>query len=93
MSSETNGPALSYNVPADRFEPIATVIGRVRRQTIADQIEVVIAAPSEEALAMPDAEREGFYDVKVVVVADFGSMPNARAAAIRAATAPVVAIG
>ena len=93
MSTEPHEPELSYIVPADRFETIATVMERIRRQTIADRIEVVIAAPSEAALAMPEEERRGFHSVKVAEVADFGSMPNARAAAIRAASAPVVAIG
>jgi glycosyl transferase family 2 len=89
----TAQPELSIVVPTDRYATIAEVMSHLRRQTIAEQVEVVIVAPSEDAVGISEAERKGLHSIQVLSVGDLRSLPRARAAGIRAATAPIVAIG
>jgi hypothetical protein len=84
---------ISVILVTDRFETIARVTDRLRKQTVADQIEVVIVAPSKEQLNLDESAVAGFAALKVVEVGTIEPMAPARAAGVRAATAPVVFLG
>jgi hypothetical protein len=77
----------------DRFETIRAVVECMRRQTIADRLEVIIAAPTRAALGASDTDLEGFAAVQVLEVGSVDLFDAARAACIRAAQAPVVFVG
>jgi hypothetical protein len=84
---------LSVILVTDRYETIARVMKRLGAQTVADEIEVVIVAASKEDI---DLDESIVSRLAAVVVAEAGSiepMAPARAAGVRAATAPVVFLG
>jgi len=60
---------------------------------VSDSIEMVIVIPSDKAAQVPVGELTMFQSVKVQGVDSIHPMPAARAAAVRASTAPVVFIG
>ncbi|HXP35909.1 MAG TPA: glycosyltransferase [Chthoniobacterales bacterium] len=84
-------PVLSVILPTDSYATIQPVLERLRRQTIAPRIEVVLVGP-HASLAVPPTYQE-FAQVRVVEVAFPFSLGAARATGIRAATAPFVFIG
>lgn len=85
-------PAMSVIVATERFETVRALIRCLRAQTVREQLEVIIAAPSAEILAADPAEIEGFSRVQIVEVGPFKAMATPRAAGVRRATAPIVAI-
>ena len=90
MSSPSQAPALSVILPCEEgFRYIRQTIEALQQQTICRQIELVLIV--RDALSDGElAEIDGFHSVRVVV--DRGLMGNrARAAGIRAASAPIVA--
>jgi hypothetical protein len=76
----------------DTYSTIRPVIERFRGQTIHDKIELVLVAPSEEAVKEALAHREEFAGIRIVEDPVTALAP-ARAAGIRAATAPFVFVG
>ena len=84
---------MSVILVTDRFETIAHVIDRLHAQTVAHQLEIVIVAPSKAQLGLNEAAGEGFAALKIVEVGSIDPMAPARAAGVRAATAPVVFLG
>ncbi|NJN16605.1 MAG: glycosyltransferase [Oscillochloris sp.] len=78
-------------VTPHRYETLRKVMRRLRAQTIAAQLEVVIVAPSLMRLAFDESERSGFLRVQVVESGESTSLGVAKAAGVRAAAAPVVA--
>ncbi len=82
---------MSVVIVTDELATIKRVMDHLRDQTAADQLEVVIVAPSNAHL-QPD-ERGRFASLKIVEVATIDPLGAARAAGIRAATAPVVFLG
>ena len=91
-STGTPPPAMSVIVATERFETVRALLRCLRAQTVRDQLEVIIAAPSEAILAADPAELEGFSRVEIVEVGPFKAMAAPRAAGVRRATAPIVAI-
>jgi hypothetical protein len=86
-----NSPAMSLIFVADRYESIRATVGHIRRQTARDRLEVVIVVPSAEALEGSDLE--AFRHVRIVELGGpLTSLSRARAAGIRRASAPVVAL-
>lgn len=88
-------------VMPDRYETIRQTIKHLRAQTVRDSLEVVIVAPSEEALDLDNLELEGFLQFRVlegflqfrvVEVGNVSSIAWANAAGIHQATAPVIAL-
>lgn len=75
------------------YETIRRTICHLRAQTVRDCLEIVIVAPSAAALGLNLAELKDFLRVKVVEVGPLQSTAAARAAGIRRASAPVVALG
>lgn len=92
-SGSPRGPDLSVViVTPDRYETVRKTIGYLRAQTVRDRLEIVIVAPSAETLGMDDSEKENFFQVRVVGVGPIESTATARAAGIRQASAPIVAL-
>jgi hypothetical protein len=83
---------LSVVLVTDRFETISMVVDRLRAQTVRATLELVIVAPSEEALALPATDVEGFAGTTVVSVGSSASLADSRVAGVRAAKAPLVAL-
>lgn len=86
-------PQLSVVIVTDHYRTIRRVVDAFRAQTIRDQIEMVIVAPSRAALeAEPDAAN-GFARWVVVEVGSIDPSRHARAAGVRATTAPLIFLG
>ena len=78
-------------ITPDRYETIRRTVETLRAQTARDRLELVIVSPSDETLE-PDAEQlRDFPEVRTVAIGDLVSTAQARAAGVRAASAPVVA--
>ena len=86
-------PAISVILGTDTYETIRPVVECLRRQTVKDRVELVIIAPRRASLGMSDADGEGLAAVQFVEVGDVSRLAVARAAGVRAATAPIVVIG
>lgn len=78
-------------ITPDNFATIRKTIARLKAQNVRDRLEIIIAAPSESALQLNEAELDGFYGFRVIEVGAMTSTARARAAGVRAASAPVVA--
>lgn len=89
MNSSRLPPRISFVVPTDSFATIAKVVERLAAQKIAAEIELVVICPAASALGRADVDPLAF------LIVEHGLVPlgEARAAGVRAATAPVVAIG
>jgi hypothetical protein len=86
-------PELSFVLVTDTMAKIEGVLEALDLQTDRDAVEVVIVLPAGEARAADPRRLEGFGSHRVVPVASIMPMPGARAAGVRAATAPVIFIG
>lgn len=85
-------PALSVVLACtDRYQTIAATLEHLARQSIREQIEVLIVAASSGELELPDAAMAPFWGHKVIEVGAFDSIARANAAGVRQASAPVIA--
>ena len=93
MSPYTNPrPSMSViMVTPDAFRPLRHTLRHLRAQTVARELEIVIVAPSKEALALDTTAFEPFHGYQVVEADSRRSSADARAAGVRAAAAPVIA--
>jgi hypothetical protein len=73
------------------YEPVRQVVDAIRAQTARARLELVFVTPSRDALALTGIDLDGFAGVVVTEIDALDSSPAARAAGVRAATAPVVA--
>jgi glycosyl transferase family 2 len=85
-------PALTVILATDRFDTIRRVVECLRGQTVRDSIELVIIAPDQASLELDEAALAGFAGVRVLEVGTVERFAPARAAGVRAATAPIVVI-
>jgi hypothetical protein len=76
----------------DHFETIWKTIRYLQQQTICDQIELVIVAPSRAQLNLQTTELACFLRYQVVEMGDVTAIGWANAAGIRRATAPIVVL-
>lgn len=85
-------PAISMVVLTDGFEAIRRLTDHLRAQTRARDLELVILCPERRVLELPDALAA---ELGAVVVVEHPMLPvgAARAAAIGAASSPLVALG
>ena len=67
-----NEPVLSVILPTDTYATIRPVIDRLRRQTVHDQIEVVLVAPSAEAVRGLEAHSADFAGIRIVEAPSHG---------------------
>jgi hypothetical protein len=87
-AADTSRPALSAClVTRGSYEPLRKTIGFLKRQSVLDQLELVIAAPSCEALQLDKEDVAPFQWLRVVEVGDVNSSGPAFAAAVHAARA------
>ncbi|MEO1238267.1 MAG: glycosyltransferase [Pseudomonadota bacterium] len=76
-------------IASDGPEPLGPILSRLRAQSIAHGLELVLAAPGDTKALERSLEASDFYRIRVVE-ADLSTSARARCAAIRAATAPIV---
>jgi hypothetical protein len=86
-------PSLGIILATDRYETIRPVIRHLQRQTIRDQLEIVIVGDASLPGGLDAAELAGFARVHVETVDSLDPVSVARAAGVRAARAPLVFIG
>lgn len=84
---------LSVVLVTDEYETIEGVIDAFDAQTAKDAVEVVIVMPSAAAATVDESRLTGFAGFHIVKVDSILPMPPARAAGVRACTAPVIFIG
>lgn len=85
--------ALSVILATDTFLTIEPVVRRLRAQTVAHKLEVVIVTPRPDELRREMADRSELAAVAIVPVDGLIPLGRALATGVRAATAPVVFIG
>jgi len=90
---ETFLPRLAVILATDCYDTIRPVVQHLRRQTIRDQLEIVIVGERGRPLGLGQPELKGFARVAVVEVASLSPVGLARATGVRAAQAPLVFIG
>jgi hypothetical protein len=93
----TVAPALSVVVCAERIETLRPLISRLEAQGDAAAIELVIPCPSAPELGLEAGDCAALAGVRAIEYRDadggFVDLPAARAAGVRAATAPLVVLG
>src|SRR6185369_8172780 len=85
-------PKLSVVLATATFPMIRPVIERFRKQTVREQLEIVLVTPSAAGLAPALAYREEFAAMKIVENS-VDDLAQARAAGVRGASAGYVFIG
>ena len=81
-------PSLTIVLPTiDNYQRIEKTLEHYRAQTARTEIEVLIAASSEEVLQLDPAVAEGFFDLRVIEVGEIHSLSAAKALAVAEAKA------
>ena len=78
-------------VTPDCYETIRKTVAHLRAQSVRDQLELVIVAPSADTLEADDLVSAPFHSFQVVDLEEIGSMAQAYDAGVRRARSPVVA--
>jgi hypothetical protein len=86
-------PDLSVILPTDSFETIQPVLEKLRQQTLAPRIELIVVATLIEAVAETLQFERDFAAVRIVQAKAISPLAIPRAAGIRAATAPLIFVG
>ena len=83
---------LSVVVATDAFDAVEELVASLQAQSARDRVELVVVTPFADGLALPEQARQGFGAVQVIDVGEgnFELLYRARAAGVRAATAPVI---
>jgi hypothetical protein len=84
---------MSVVVVTDHYTTIRRVLDALRSQTVRDHLEIVIVVPEGGKPGLDADAVRGFAAVRIVGVPDIRPMSSARAAGVRASTAPIVFIG
>ena len=94
MTSKPAVPRLRLSIvfATDTYDTLRPVIGSLRRQVDREQLEIVIVAPPE-SVGPVDRELNAFGAVRIIATSTPLSLPRARAAGVRAASAPIVFVG
>jgi predicted dehydrogenase len=74
------------------YDIIERTVAHLRRQTIADQIELLIMSPNPDRVALPLEVSTDFYDVRIVDIGTLRHLGAVRAEGIRQARALYVAL-
>jgi hypothetical protein len=88
-----NAAQMSVVVVTDQYRTIRRVLAGLRDQTVREQLEVIVVAPIGHDLELDETATDGFADFRVVELSSIHPMSVARAAGVRAASAPIVYIG
>jgi hypothetical protein len=83
-------PAVSILLPTDSLATVRAVLAAFASQAGIEQAELVLAVPCASGVSGAEPELRCFCSVRVVEVDEAWNVPAARAAALRAAGAPVV---
>lgn len=83
--------SLILTTPYD-FDSLRPVIDYLRAQTIRDRIELILVGSTPEVFAVDESSLEGFWGSRVLHVGPIQSLNVPRAAGVRVARAPVVAL-
>ena len=78
-------------VTRDRFDRLMHTLKRLREQTVAAQLEIVIVAPSRGEARVDESQLEPFHSFQLVETGPTTSSAAGRAAGVRAARSPVIA--
>ncbi len=86
-------PAISVVVPAETADSIRPLLSHLRRQTVAERIELIVVAPSGAPLELEESATAAFAAARTLTIpaAELTDLPLARAAGVRSAAAPIVA--
>jgi hypothetical protein len=82
-------PKLSIVVPGERSETVRRIGDALRRQTVREALEVIVVRWPGDWEA-PDLREDGYAAVRIILVPASTTLPEARAAGARAATAPLL---
>lgn len=82
-------PKLSVILVTDRYDTVRRMVESLDRQSRRDEVEFVFVTPAPSEIPVGRKELAGFAAARVVAV-DSVRLPAARAAGVRAATAPLV---
>ena len=86
-------PAMSVVlVAAERYDTLRRTMSYLRRQTIAEELEIIVASPKPEGIVVDVEDQNTFHSVRVIRAPGGEMMSATRAAGIRTATAPYVAL-
>jgi hypothetical protein len=86
-------PLMSVILVTDSYSTISRVVARLDEQTVRERLEIVIVVPSTAVVELDHWHLQAFAQVRLVRVESILPLASARAAGVRAATAPIVAIG
>ncbi len=75
----------------DTYETIRKTMGYLRRQTVRDRLEILIAAPSRDELGLDETELEPFLQWKIVEVGPDQIITEGKVSSIQQASAPIIA--
>jgi len=93
MNSSFRPPELSVVLPTDTYETIEPVLTKLRQQTIALGIEVILVAPFAKTLAPASRYESDFAALRSIEAPSIVPLGIPRATGIRAANAPFVFVG
>lgn len=77
-------------ITADSYETCRRSMGYLLKQTVMDQIEMIIVGPSHEQIAADESELSRFLRHQVIGIGEVKSTGQGLAAGVRAASAPYV---
>jgi hypothetical protein len=86
-------PLMSVILVTDCYSTISRVVARLREQTVRERLEIVIVVPTAAVVDLDQWPLQEFAQVRLVRVESILPLAAARAAGVRAATAPIVVIG
>jgi hypothetical protein len=89
---QANSPEMSVViVTPDSYQILRRTIHHLRAQTIKDRLEILLVAPSRQALGLIESDLTVFHSYKVIEVGDIRVLSSAKATAVPEANAPLVA--
>jgi Glycosyl transferase family 2 len=80
-------------VTPDTYDTIRNTVGFLRAQTVRERLELVVVCPSKDSLRLIESDTEDFFSVCVIEFGQIRTLAAARVAGVRAASAPLVALG
>jgi Glycosyl transferase family 2 len=90
--SDRNSPQMSVLLlTPDNYQTIRKTIRHLKGQTVREQLQIVIVAPSRKEVELIDSDLEGFHSYKIVEVGEIRVLSTAKALAIPETSAPIVA--
>jgi hypothetical protein len=88
-----DNPGLSVVLTTDTYETIRGVLRRLHQQTARHRTEVIVVVPTGQSSEFQGVDRRAFAGFRTVEISSLNPHWKARAAGIKAATAPLVFLG